>query len=192
MNTLASAQPSGEQSNDKAYNRAFNWAGWSPREKATLLFVIEPVIDPSRILLIEKKRGLGAGLINGPGGRLEPGETPLACAVRETREELCIDVLDPQLIGTLKFQFVGSGKLSGHSILGYVFHASRFTGTPTETNEAVPLWTPLDAIPYHKMWKDDALWLPLVIARQPFAGRFVFDDQTMLEHDVQTCSIDDL
>ncbi len=48
-----------------------DWTTWEPKERATLLFVIKE----GQILLIRKKRGLGAGKINGPGGRLEPGET---------------------------------------------------------------------------------------------------------------------
>ena len=63
-----------------------DWERWEPRQRATLLFVVRR----DEILLIHKKRGLGAGKINGPGGRLEPGETPLACAIREVEEELCV------------------------------------------------------------------------------------------------------
>ncbi len=59
---------------------------WQPVDKGTILFVI---ID-DQILLIHKKRGLGAGKINGPGGRLDDGETPAECAVREVEEELRI------------------------------------------------------------------------------------------------------
>jgi len=39
------------------------------------------------ILLIRKKRGWG-GEDNGPGGRLEKGETAVESAVREVQEEL--------------------------------------------------------------------------------------------------------
>ncbi len=56
-----------------------DWTRWIPKERATLLFVVRD----GQILLIHKKRGLGAGKINGPGGRLDPGETPEICAVRE-------------------------------------------------------------------------------------------------------------
>jgi 8-oxo-dGTP diphosphatase len=160
----------------------FDFTNWTPKERATLLFVVEE--DRNRILLINKKRGLGGGLVNGPGGRLEVGETPIECAVRECQEELGITPVDPVEIGTLMFQFVGNNKLSGHSILGYVFRATKFEGEPTETGEAAPLWTPLDAIPYDRMWQDDKLWLPDLIASRKFVGQFVFDDQTMLEHRV--------
>ena len=67
-----------------------DWSTWTPKDTATLLFVLRG----DEVLLIRKKRGLGAGKYNGPGGRLEPGETALACAVREVEEELCITPRD--------------------------------------------------------------------------------------------------
>ena len=45
-----------------------DWTNWTPTERATLLFVIRD----GQMLLIHKKKGLGAGKINGPGGRIEP------------------------------------------------------------------------------------------------------------------------
>jgi len=59
-----------------------DWATWTPVDTATLLFVVRH----TEVLLIRKKRGLGAGKINGPGGRLEKGESLAECAVRETEE----------------------------------------------------------------------------------------------------------
>jgi 8-oxo-dGTP diphosphatase len=149
-----------------------DWASWVPREKATLLFVLHA----GRILLIRKKTGLGEGKINGPGGRIEPGETALQGAIREVQEELCITPTGVREAGELSFQFV-----DGYSLHGVVFTATGFTGEPTETGEAAPLWTPLDRIPYDEMWSDDILWLPLMLAGHRFRGFFVFDDDTMLE-----------
>src|SRR5687768_9308070 len=78
------------------------WDTWAPTDRATLLFVL----DGDRVLLIRKQRGLGAGKINGPGGRLDPGETPLQAAVREVEEELCITPTGVRQCGELLFQFV--------------------------------------------------------------------------------------
>ncbi|MHC5028966.1 MAG: 8-oxo-dGTP diphosphatase, partial [Planctomycetota bacterium] len=148
-----------------------DWSTWVPQQRATLVFVVRE----GRILLIRKKRGLGAGKINGPGGRLDDGETPLQCAVREVQEELCVTPVATRQVGELRFQFV-----DGLSIHGYVFIADDCDGKPQETDEAKPMWTNLDAIPYDEMWADDRLWLPLMLAGESFDGRFLFDGDAML------------
>ena len=153
-----------------------DWAAWTPQMRATLLFVVRD----GRMLLIHKKRGLGAGKINGPGGRLEPGETPLQAAVREVEEELLVTPLDPVECGLLQFQFV-----DGLALEGYVFRAPDCRGEPRETDEATPLWVPLDRIPYDRMWADDRLWMPEFLAGRRFHGRFLFDGDRMLGHAVE-------
>lgn len=146
------------------------WKIWKAELPVTLMFVV----SGGQILLIEKKRGFGAGKVNGPGGKIDPGETPLECAVRETHEELCITVKNPVKLGELWFA------MSDHpDLLCHVFRADEFEGTPTETDEAVPLWTPLDAIPYTRMWADDRFWLPLLIQGKTFVGRFMFEAETI-------------
>ena len=154
-----------------------DWESWRPVDKGTILFVIRD----GRILLIRKKRGLGAGKINGPGGRLDDGETPIECAVREVEEELLVTPSDVDEGGELLFQFV-----DGYSIHVWVFRAAEVDGEAGETDEAVPLWTPVDQIPYDEMWADDRIWLPLLLERRPFVGRFVFDEDRMLDHEIVT------
>lgn len=149
----------------------FNWDVWAPLERATLLFAIRD----EKILLIHKKRGLGAGKINGPGGRLDPGESSAECAVREVQEEVCVTPLNIRLCGELQFQFT-----NGHSIHGLVYRADDIEGELQETDEAKPFWCPLDQIPYGKMWMDDRIWFPLLLDDRYFTGRFLFDDDLML------------
>ncbi len=149
-----------------------DWSSWQARDPATLVFVVQA----ERMLLIRKKRGLGAGKINGPGGRAHAGESPEACAVREVEEELGITPLGLEKSGENRFQFT-----DGYSIHAHVYRARDFTGTPVETDEAAPLWVGLDAIPYHEMWEDDYLWLPLVLSGRRFSGRFLFDGDRMLD-----------
>lgn len=154
-----------------------DWTVWSGEMLATILFVIKD----GRILLIEKKRGLGAGKINGPGGKIDPGETPLEAAIRETQEELCITPHAPRKLGELRFSMSDCP-----DILCHVYRADDFSGTPTETDEAVPVWTALDAIPYPRMWADDQHWLPLLLEERSFLGRFVFEGDRLLWSDVAT------
>lgn len=151
--------------------RDIDWERWTPAERATLLFVRRK----GRMLLIHKKRGLGAGKLNGPGGRIEPGETPAQAAVREVEEELRVTAHDVREAGELLFQFT-----DGYSIHGYVFTAAACSGTPQETEEAAPVWVDEDEIPYHRMWADDRIWLPLMLSGIRFVGRFLFDGEQML------------
>lgn len=140
------------------------------------------IIDETKreVLLIRKKRGLGAGKINGPGGKMDPGETSVQCAVRETQEELGVTALNPAHHGELWFQFVDGLRMHVD-----VFVSTQHEGEAVETPEAVPLWTSLDALPFHEMWADDIHWLAqTLIERRHFTGRFVFDDDTMLSHEV--------
>lgn len=152
-----------------------NWASWEPRERAVLLFLRRP----GEILLIRKKRGLGAGKINGPGGRIDPGETPVQAAVRETREEVGLSVADPREAGSLCFQFA-----DGHSIHCTVFTATVWSGELVETDEALPFWHPVEAIPYDAMWADDIHWIPWMLGGRRFLGRFVFDGDRLLAHEM--------
>ena len=153
-----------------------DWENWQPRERANLCFIVKD----GRILLIHKKRGLGAGKINGPGGKLEPGETALESAIRETREEVGVTPLEIEECGVLHFQFT-----DGYSLLCTVFLARDFDGELMETDEAIPIWFPTDAIPFDEMWEDDRHWLPQVIAGQSFKAWFLFDADRMLERKTQ-------
>ena len=153
-----------------------NWDAWRPRERATICFI---VVD-GQVMLIHKKRGLGGGKINGPGGRLEPGETLVEGAIRETIEETGVRPIDPEMAGEISFQF-----LDGYSLHCTIFIAHGYEGTPVETCEALPFWCDVGAVPYDGMWEDDRHWLPLLFARERFAGFFVFDGDVMQSMELQ-------
>ena len=154
-----------------------DWDTWQAKDPATLVFVIRN----GKILLIDKKTGLGKGKVNGPGGKVEPGESPRDCAVREYREELGLTVSNLQYCGQHRFQFV-----DGYSIEVWVYRTEDYEGKPTETVEARPLWVPLDEIPYEQMWEDDRLWLPMLIRGERFRGRWIFDGDRMLDYELLT------
>ncbi len=140
--------------------------------QATLCFIVQN----GRVLLIHKKRGIGAGKINGPGGKVDPGETPLAAAVREVREEIGVTPLDPQLIGDLRFRFV-----DGLNLHCLCYLAFEFTGELIETEEALPEWFPIDALPYDRMWEDDRHWMPWLLAGRRFHGWADVDGERVMD-----------
>lgn len=155
---------------------AIDWEDWTPKDQATLCFVLMK----DQILLIEKKRGLGKGKVNAPGGKTEPGETPKACAIRETYEELHVTPVNPVNRGRLRFQFA-----DGYSLECWIYTATEHEGTATETDEAVPLWTPQDQIPYDRMWADDILWIPHLLNGHNIEGTFLFNNDTMLGYHLE-------
>ncbi len=140
---------------------------------ATLCYIL----SDGQLLLIRKKRGIGAGKINGPGGKVDPGEVPLAAAIREVQEEIGVTPLDPVLHGKVRFRFA-----DGLVLHCMIYLAHRFEGEPCETEEAVPLWFPVDALPYQEMWEDDRHWLPWLLARQHFTGTVEVDGDNVTRH----------
>lgn len=145
--------------------------GWQPDLVGTLLFIVQE----GRVLLIHKRRGHGEGRINAPGGKLEPGETPLACALRETHEETGVIALGATLRAEMRFL-----DRAGPDWLGYVFVATGSRGTAVDTPEAAPVWFALDEIPYESMWPDDRLWVPRLLAGDTLRGDFLFENGLLL------------
>jgi hypothetical protein len=64
------------------YAQGGNEHEWRPFNH-TRLYTNAFVIEGNKLLLGFKKRGFGAGLYNGFGGKVEPGETPAQAARRE-------------------------------------------------------------------------------------------------------------
>ncbi|WP_135365129.1 8-oxo-dGTP diphosphatase [Halosimplex halophilum] len=142
--------------------------------EATEATLCHPVVD-GELLLIRKRRGLGAGKLVGPGGKVEDGETPREAARREVREELRVDPVGLEKCGKFDFHF-RDGSVDDDSMHVHVFAADGIEGDPEATEEAVPEWHPADAVPYDEMWVDDRVWLPHLLDGETFRGEFVLND----------------
>ena len=85
-----------------------------------------------------------------PGGRMEPGEDPESCALRETFEELAIPKQSVRLLGRLDF-IAHRANFIMYPILGFVDGAglARLDPSPAEVEEVffVPLSHLLDTPP---------------------------------------------
>lgn len=135
--------------------------------------------DGGRVLLQLKAEGrFGGGLWNGPGGKLQDGESPEAATVREVREETGLTVGGLVAHGRLMFYF---GDAQEPSYTVHVFSTRRFEGTLRPSDEGRLAWFSEDALPYHEMWPDDPIWVPHLLAGQRLRGTFrLSEDLTQL------------
>lgn len=129
----------------------------------TLLFLLRE----GGILLAMKKRGFGKGKWNGAGGKVEPGETIKAAAIRECQEEVGVTPRSLSNHGWIEFSMSHDPDF-GHR--AHIFTATQWQGEPAETDEMRPQWFSHSAIPYDSMWADDRLWLPFILAGKHFTA----------------------
>ena len=127
----------------------------------------------TEVLLGRKKTGLGSGRLVGPGGKLEPGESPRDAAVREVAEEvgLLIDPADLELMGELTYPFPHHPAWSQKS---WVFRAQRWDGEVVESDELEPVWIDITRIDYERMWDDARYWLPATLTGASVRATFTF------------------
>lgn len=131
------------------------------------------VIHGGRLLLQRKSAGrLGEGKWNGPGGKVEPGETPLECVVREVWEETGLTVSDLTEQGVVDFYF---GEKPEPDWVVHIYTTSTFSGEPKGSDEGELRWFSVDEVPYGEMWQDDAHWLPVLLEGKRFRGVFIYD-----------------
>ncbi|MGB3441646.1 MAG: NUDIX domain-containing protein [Actinophytocola sp.] len=106
-----------------------------------LLFVRD-----SRILLaLRENTGYADGLWNLPSGKVEPGEEPLAAAVREAREEVAVEVTAARLVTVVHVR-----RHEETPRVGFFFEAEAWRGDPVnaEPHKCGGLrWVAPDALP---------------------------------------------
>ena len=100
----------------------------------------------------------------GIGGHIEPGETPLQCILRETREETGLTLLDCAYRGIVHFR---SDCCEAEEM--HLFSATRFEGTIKPCDEGDLAWIDKGRLLELTLWEGDRIFLRLLDAqREPF------------------------
>jgi 8-oxo-dGTP diphosphatase len=107
-------------------------------DKPILLVAAAALVDSDgRVLICQRPQGKPlAGLWEFPGGKVEPGETPEACLIRELDEELGIQVTGACLA---PFVFASHGYESFHLIMP-LYLCRRWSGVVTAREHEALAW----------------------------------------------------
>lgn len=134
------------------------------------------LLKENQILLAMKKRSFGKGKWNGVGGKidLEKGDkNVLDSIIREAKEEIGVNIINPEKVGLLHFTFPYKPEWDQNV---HLFLAKKWEGEPEESEEMMPKWFSLSKIPYSDMWDDDKYWLPHILEGKKLTAHFVFKE----------------
>lgn len=99
----------------------------------------------------------------GIGGKLEPGETPEQCLLREAREETGLTLTRWRCCGVVAFHSPPWPSEEMH-----LYHATGFTGDLIDCDEGVLEWVPIEEMDRLGTWEGDRIFLRLLAQGAPF------------------------
>lgn len=146
---------------------------------ATLVYVKRPG-QTLMLHRVKRQNDMHQGKWNGLGGKLEHGETPEACAVREVLEESGLQIAAPELRGFLTFPSFRPDE----DWYCFVFVVRHFTGELIDSAEGVLAWIDDDKLLELPLWSGDRIFLPWLDQDRFFSARFVYIDGALVDHDV--------
>lgn len=129
---------------------------------------------------IKKPNDMHQGKWNGLGGKLEPGETPEACAIREIYEESGLQVRSPQFKGLLTFP----GFANDEDWYAFVFVARDFSGELIDSPEGVLAWIEDEHLLALNLWEGDRIFIPWLERPGFFSAKFTYLEGRFVDYDV--------
>lgn len=129
---------------------------------------------------IKKKNDMHEGKWNGLGGKLEPGETPEECVVREVREESGLLIKNPLLKGLLTFPaFNGFDDW-----YVFMFVATEFEGDLIDSAEGDLRWIDDSELLNLNLWDGDKIFLKWMDRNGFFSAKFTYKNGKLINHNV--------
>lgn len=127
----------------------------------------------------KKPNDMHAGKWNGLGGKIEPGESPEECVIREVREESGLQIREPKLHGLLMFP-----KFKGDDWYVFVFTANNFEGELIDSPEGRLEWIPDEQLTSLNLWESDHIFLPWLEDEKFFSAKFIYVGDEMQSYEV--------
>lgn len=112
---------------------------------------------------IKKKNDVNKDKWIGVGGKFEPGEDALACALREVREETGYTMRAPRYRGVVDFTCPPWPAEQMH-----LFTCAEFDGQEIPCDEGALAWVPKGEVTALPIWQGDKIFLNLLAQNVPF------------------------
>ncbi|MBS1266417.1 MAG: ADP-ribose pyrophosphatase [Candidatus Woesearchaeota archaeon] len=130
---------------------------------------------------IKKENDMHKGKWNGLGGKLDKGESPQECVVREVIEESGLKIKNPKLKGIITFP---ASEYPPEDWYVFVFVATQFSGELTETREGVLKWIDNDKLLDLNIWEGDKLFMKWIEKDKIFSAKFMYKNKKLVNYDV--------
>lgn len=146
------------------------------------------VCHHDQVLLLLRKYPPLAGLLNGVGGKLEPGETPLVCVLREVAEETGLHLPHARFGGIVTWTgHTYEGRAGMYTYLAELPAGAKPDCVPGETDEGRLGWyrlsDVLDGLP--GLVSNIPCFLgPMLAGSPPAEYRLTYDGDRLLGHTV--------
>ena len=169
-------------------------------KKATIVYITRNNQGVKEVLLAIKQKFVGIGKWFGYGGKIEKGETPKACTVRETADEtgkkagLPYITLNPDKLRPVALITFYRGETATNALFQVLFYTcDTYTGEASDTDEMQnPTWFPVDGLP--KLKEGDELIVPKILNGEILKGwiRFSENGEKLISHDIQPATAEEL
>ncbi|MDP8231801.1 MAG: 8-oxo-dGTP diphosphatase [Candidatus Zophobacter franzmannii] len=130
---------------------------------------------------VKKVNDIHQGKWNGMGGKVEDGESPEECAIREVKEESGLDILKQRFAGIITFPLF-DGENDWYV---YLFEVTSFSGEIIECDEGNLEWIDDNNIFNLPLWEGDHYFLRWLLGGKFFSAKFIYKNKKLSDHTVE-------
>jgi 8-oxo-dGTP diphosphatase len=148
---------------------------------ATLCYVRDRK-DKTTLMIFRnrKQNDFHEGKWNGLGGKLDPGESPEDCVIREVEEESGLKIRNPRMHGFITFPLFDG--IDDWYV--FLFTAEEFSGNLISSAEGELQWIPDDKLTQLNLWDGDKIFIEWLFQDKFFSAKFIYKDKKYLSYEV--------
>ncbi len=147
---------------------------------ATLCYIQQ---DEHTLMLhrVKKENDIHQDKWNGLGGKVESGESPEECLIREIKEESGLTLTSYRLAGLLTFPLFDG--FNDWQV--FLYQASEFTGDLIDSPEGKLEWVATDKLLDLNLWEGDKYFIKWMLEKSFFSAKFTYQNKKLIDYSVK-------